>query len=173
MRHRPLTSADEDLLRHAVYAAVNWSVGRFTSTEQIGMEQVASDPALSHYWRDPRPAEATGDDPRADLGLVAVTEDDRPVAVAWLRFFTGEDPGYGFVGPSIPELTVAVPDPDDRAEGTGRELLCALLELARERGLPGVSLSVDPDNPARDLYERLGFRTVGFSGTSETMLLAL
>ncbi len=36
---------------------------------------------------------------------------------------------------------------------------------------PGLSLSVEPDNPARRLYERHGFQVIGTVKGSLTMLL--
>jgi ribosomal protein S18 acetylase RimI-like enzyme len=50
--------------------------------------------------------------------------------------------------------------PTLRGQGLGRCLLQGLLELATARQQP-VSLSVELTNPARRLYERLGFQAVG------------
>jgi len=41
------------------------------------------------------------------------------------------------------------------------------------RSIPAISLSVEDGNRARALYERLGFRTVGRNGGSDTLLLEL
>jgi beta-phosphoglucomutase-like phosphatase (HAD superfamily) len=53
-------------------------------------------------------------------------------------------------------------------------LLEAMLEhalrQAKEAGHREVSLSVEPDNPALRLYERLGFERVGKSGGSWTLI---
>jgi len=48
---------------------------------------------------------------------------------------------------------------DYRARGLGRRLLIALIDEARERGC-AVRLHVERHNPARRLYERLGFGVV-------------
>ena len=49
--------------------------------------------------------------------------------------------------------------PDHRGRGIGARLLRDVLHEATAAGLP-VRLSVERSNPARSLYERLGFRTV-------------
>jgi ribosomal protein S18 acetylase RimI-like enzyme len=58
-----------------------------------------------------------------------------------------------------PELAIAVV-PSKRGRGIGEQLLAALLERAREAGHDAISLSVEPGNPARKLYERHGFEVV-------------
>ena len=70
----------------------------------------------------------------------------------------GDECGYGWVDDETPELTIAVL-PESRGKGVGAQLLVQLMELARARYL-AVSLSVSAENPARRLYERLGFLTV-------------
>ncbi|MEY2517816.1 MAG: hypothetical protein QOJ89_5180, partial [bacterium] len=54
------------------------------------------------------------------------------------------DPGYGFVGEDIPELTIGIVD-GHRGTGIGRAVLDALLESAKAMGLPGISLSVETE----------------------------
>lgn len=51
----------------------------------------------------------------------------------------------------------------------GTELICDVVEIARVRGDRGVSLSVETGNPARKLYEKLGFVDAG--GSTGAMLL--
>ena len=48
-----------------------------------------------------------------------------------------------------------------RSQGVGTEILRWVLEEARRRGRSRVFLEVRIDNPARRLYQRLGFRRVG------------
>ena len=107
-----------------------------------------------------------------DAGVVALDERDASTGAAWYRRFSRHEPGYGFVSESIPELSIGV-RPAARRAGVGTALLTALLELARAEGYPSVSLSVEPDNPARSLYERLGFRRVGTEGGAWTMQAGL
>ncbi len=102
-----------------------------------------------------------------DAGVVA-EEDGVPVGAAWYRFLPAADPGYGYVE-GVPELTLAVAA-GARGRGVAGELIRRLLDRARADGLPGVSLSVEPDNPARRIYERLGFEKAGVVGGAWTML---
>jgi ribosomal protein S18 acetylase RimI-like enzyme len=55
-----------------------------------------------------------------------------------------------------------------RRRGIATSLLEGLMADARERGVP-VRLFVDPANPARNLYERLGFNVTGREGVDLQM----
>lgn len=125
-------------------------------------DHLLQDPALAHYvehW--PRPG---------DLGVVAET--DQPIGAAWCRFFSVDDPGYGFVDAAIPEVAMGVVGPW-RGRGVGRRLLEALMVAARAARAPALSLSVESDNLARRLYEDLGFEPTTQDGGSITMKLDL
>jgi RsiW-degrading membrane proteinase PrsW (M82 family)/GNAT superfamily N-acetyltransferase len=107
-----------------------------------------------------------------DFGLIAEGPSG-PIGAAWARFFARESPGYGFVDPAVPELTLGVA-PGQRGKHVGTALLEALIAFATQRGLPALSLSVEDGNDrARRLYVRFGFATVGRTGNSDTMLLRL
>ncbi|MFF1572017.1 GNAT family N-acetyltransferase [Leifsonia sp. NPDC058292] len=157
MAIRPLSMADRALLREATLANMNWDGPRFT------LDDVDGSPELSHYF--------TSFPSGRDFGLADV-EGDTARAVAWLVFLPAEDPGYGFVDPGIPELSITT-FAGHRGEGIGEALLAELIDRARSRGIPGISLSVADGNRARRLYDRAGFEVVGRSGSSDTMLLAL
>ena len=49
--------------------------------------------------------------------------------------------------------------PNARGQGVGEKLMRALIGEAARRGL-GLDLSVRSENPARRLYERLGFHDI-------------
>jgi len=128
----------------------------------------------------PRPSRAILDVPEiagylagwgrpGDRGFIAEV-DGKPAGAAWFRCFPAEAPGYGFVRPDIPELTIAV-GLQFRGCGLGTILLERLVGCARADRYPGISLSVSPSNPAARLYARLGFREVGMAGDSALMLL--
>jgi DNA-binding MarR family transcriptional regulator/GNAT superfamily N-acetyltransferase len=157
--YRRATTGDVPLLRRATLDAMNWSGERFADAD-------LDRPEFAHYWAAFDP-ERLG---TADIGVVA-TDCEGPVGVAWAVHLPAEDPGYGFVAPDVPELTLAV-DARARGRGVGSALLTRLVAAARDAGWPGISLSVEDGNTgARILYERAGFRTVGRNGDSDTMQL--
>jgi ribosomal protein S18 acetylase RimI-like enzyme len=135
----------------------------------------------AYYWRERAPQDPMeGSVQRyvmnwgrpGDAAVIALDDVGSPVGAAWYRLFKASQPGYGFVDEQTPELSIAVV-PSRRGKGFGDELLEALLAQARRDGFTQVSLSVEPDNPALRLYERHGFRKVGESGGSATMLATL
>ncbi len=132
-----------DMLRHAYYWRMNES---------------ADLPVARYVTNWGRPG---------DAGLVALEGANR-VGAAWYRLFPGDEPGFGFVDESTPELTIAVV-PSRRGHGFGHELMTGLLEQARKDGFEAVSLSVEKDSPAVRLYERYGFEKVEERGVSWTM----
>ena len=64
--------------------------------------------------------------------------------------------GHGFVAKDIPELSIAV-IASRRHEGIGRRLLVDLIDASVAQGHAALSLSVNDGNPARGLYESVGF----------------
>ena len=102
-----------------------------------------------------------------DAGVIAVDQMEQPLGAAWYRLHPDEAPGYGFVSPMIPELTIGV-RADVRGQGLGHALLQTLMTLAQSQGYAALSLSVDRNNPALHLYERFGFRDAGISDQEET-----
>ncbi|MGL5865979.1 MAG: GNAT family N-acetyltransferase [Dermatophilaceae bacterium] len=155
---RPARVADGPILTEMLVAAAWWRPDGPDGT----VEKVMSQPTLAHYVQGwPR----TG-----DRGLVA--ESEHPVGAVWIRFFAADDPGFGFVDPTVPELSIGVVE-RYRGQGVGRRLLVGLIDDARRHGVEAISLSVETDNHARHLYEQVGFRTVTTADGSVTMLLPL
>ena len=151
---RPLDERDGLLLRLATWFNLNWNGPRFT------FAQLGADPHLAAYYRTP-----------PEFGVVS-TADGEPTGVVWVTRFPPEAPGYGFVRADVPELSVCVL-PGYRGAGLGTGLVGAAVAEARRRSLPGLSLSVEDGNPARRLYERLGFRPAGAVAEPGTLLLEL
>jgi GNAT superfamily N-acetyltransferase len=157
---RAATAFDSDFLQRMLAVAADWR----PDVAPRPVEDVLADPALAHYvegW------------PRSDdFGVIAEDERGDPLGAAWCRSFPVDDPGYGFVSPDVPELSMGVVA-HARGAGVGRALLVGLIVEARARGIARLSLSVELDNHARNLYSSLGFRVTDESDGSATMVLSL
>ncbi|NJP39620.1 GNAT family N-acetyltransferase [Oscillospiraceae bacterium HV4-5-C5C] len=143
----PLAASEAELLWYFLYLAIFVPPGAPAPALSI-LEQ----PQISRYVK------GFGGQP-GDLGLLARLQ-GRPVGAAWTRIL--EQPsnrGYGYAGPGIPELSISVL-PAYRGQGLGTCLLQQLHQRLQWQGYQQVSLSVQPANPARHLYERLGYRCV-------------
>jgi len=146
VRCRPAGAEDVPFLAAMLGEAAVWRPEKRTPTA----EEVMADPRYATYlagW--PRPG---------DFGLVA--EQDGPLGAAWYRTYTEASHGFGFVAEDVPELSIAVIAPR-RQEGIGRRLLTGLVEASEGQGHAALSLSVNLANPARHLYESVGFQLVG------------
>jgi ribosomal protein S18 acetylase RimI-like enzyme len=77
--------------------------------------------------------------------------------------------GYGFISEDVPELSIAVVA-SRRHVGIGRRLLVDLITASIAQGHAALSLSVNRDNPARRLYESVGFVPVEKRESSWTMV---
>jgi GNAT superfamily N-acetyltransferase len=108
---------------------------------------------------------------RGDSSVVAL-EAGFPVGAAWFRLFSRDEPGFGFVDEQTPEVSIAVV-PSRRGHGIGSGLLDALIDVAREQGYAGLSLSVADDSPAMHVFEKQGFEKVEQTDGSWTMRLNL
>ena len=150
---QPLTAQDGDVVRRFLYHALHVPAGQPPFPPEI-VEQ----PELRRYY--------AGWGRTGDIG-VAAQLGVRVIGAAWLRLWTADDHGYGYVDEATPELSIAVL-PEYRGQGIGQQMLNHLLELAQGRW-PAVSLSVDRDNPACRFYGRLGFHVVAEAGTSLIM----
>jgi ribosomal protein S18 acetylase RimI-like enzyme len=147
--------ADVAFLGRMFHEAVSWRPDR----PRRPLSEVLASPEAARYvggWGRPD-----------DGGVIAEAAGER-LGAAWWRLYPADDPGYGFVDQATPELGLAVVA-DRRREWIGRALLAAALDRAAAAGHPAVSLSVEPDNPARLLYQRLGFQRVGTVGGAWTM----
>ena len=103
-----------------------------------------------------------------DIGYVAVDKKtNKKLGAAWLRFLCQNDKGYGYISNDIPELSIAI-YPKYRGNGLGTSLVNYLISELPEH-INSISLSVDTQNPAKRLYERLGFKD--YSVNNETAIM--
>jgi ribosomal-protein-alanine N-acetyltransferase len=155
---RPAMDSDVPFLWDMLYLSIYVPPG-----QEPPLRDILSHPRLSHYltkWGRP-----------GDRAIIAL-DGNTPIGAVWMRLFDQSDPGYGFVDSEIPELGIAIV-PEYRGRGIGTALLQEIFHEATKMGYQAVSLSVDPNNPALRLYERLGFVKVGVCGTSWTMVKRL
>jgi GNAT superfamily N-acetyltransferase len=156
---RPLADDDVEHVKWALFQAVSWDPNRVLPPYELTIEH----PELARYHR--------GWGRAGDLGVLA-GRGDEVVGVALCRLFTEDDHGHGYVDDETPELAVAVTD-GQRGGGIGTLLMNELAEAARAAGHGRLSLSVDAENPALRLYERLGYRELSRDGDGVRMLLEL
>lgn len=155
---RTAQADDIELLKEALYISVVWD-----EDEPSTLEQVVGHPELAQYWENwGRPG---------DLGVVA-ERDGKYLGAAFGRLFTADRPSYGFVDEQTPEVGIGIIE-GERRKGLGRQMMLQLEGLYREFGSNRLSLSVNFTNPARRLYESLGYTEVGQDENSAQMVKAL
>jgi ribosomal protein S18 acetylase RimI-like enzyme len=159
LRVRTAQRDDVQLLRALLFEAAFWR----SNVARPPLDEALANPELARY--------VEGFGRPGDFGLVA-EEGAEPLGAAWWRHFQASAPGYGFVDEATPELSAAVL-PGHRGRGIGTALLRALQHEARHRGIDRLSLSVEQDNPAVALYERLGFRPLNRERNASTMVIEL
>jgi GNAT superfamily N-acetyltransferase len=153
------TPADLPVIEAMLFEAFFWSL----TYERPAFEEFRQHPEFQKLvanWGRP-----------GDQAVIADWQ-GRPVGAAWYRFWSQACHSYGFVNDETPEVGIGV-QTDYRGRGIGRALLHHLITEARRSGVVALSLSVDPKNVARQLYESEGFVKVGESGTSWTLICRL
>jgi len=92
-----------------------------------------------------------------DFGFIA-EQNSEILGAAWARRFSTEELTSPYGDEETPKVSIGV-KPEAPSHGVGEKLMCALIGEAARRGLD-LCLSVRAENPARRLYERLGFREI-------------
>ena len=141
-RIRLVTTEDESFLWEMLYYAAHMDEG------EEPLESAKTNPDLAPY--------VTNWGGTGDVGVIAIdSQTQAKVGAAWVRRMPSGSPAYDYVDPGLPELAIAV-RPESRGSGIGSAMLTRLLEEARHVH-PGMVLSVRANDPAKRLYERLGF----------------
>jgi GNAT superfamily N-acetyltransferase len=140
---RALVAADAEFLGRMLYEALFWSPAK----ERLPIEFVLAHPKLAIFHE--------GWGRAGDAGFVAEV-DGHPAGTAWYRLFSEAEHGDGYVDDETPELAIAVAE-EHRGLGLGTKLMAAIADRARADGLTRIALAVDHDNPAKQLYIRLGY----------------
>lgn len=156
--HR-LGAAAGDIVQWTLYSAISWNDDPNIPPLQVAVQH----PAVARYHE--------GWGRAGDMGVKAVMADEL-VGAAFARLFTDDDHGHGYVDSETPELGIGVVR-GQRRKGIGRRLMFGLADVARAKGIHRLSLSVNNPNPAKRLYESLGYATVQDDGKSSVMVLDL
>jgi GNAT superfamily N-acetyltransferase len=160
---RSANAADEPFLWQMLYYAAHMDEDGATA------ESARTNPDLMDY--------VAGWGERADdIGLIALAPVGAEVGAAWARVMPARSPLYRFVAAGTPEIAIAIV-PEHLGAGVGTLLLRRLLAAA-SGSHRSLALSVRSTNPAKRLYERLGFVAVAsitnrVGGTSYVMELQL
>lgn len=138
---RPFSPAEYPLLNDFLYEAIFVSEGA-----EKPPRDVIRTPELQVYTEN---FGRTGD------FAIAAEANGKIIGAAWARIMQD----YGHIDDETPSIAIALYG-ECRGQGVGTTLLKALLDAIREAGYGRVSLSVQKENRAEKLYERLGFRTI-------------
>lgn len=156
---RKTGSEDMSFLREMLYEAIFIPEG-----EEKPHPSIIDNPDIYKYL--------SGWMKKTDTGFIAEA-DGRAVGAAWARLFeSAAAGGYGFINSDTPELCLAVYE-NYRNRGVGTALMNSLLAELKLRRYEHLSLSVDKQNRAVDLYKRLGFKVVKEQDTDYLMLKKL
>jgi len=157
---RDATAGDRPVLEGMLFEAFFWRADR----ERPALETFRDD-AEFQKW-------TSGFGERPGDRAVIAERAGAPVGAALHRLFTDDSHSYGYIDAHTPEIAIGVA-PDSRGAGVGRLLMQGLVERASADAVHTLSLSVEPDNFARRLYEKLGFERVAIVEGAWTMKLAL
>jgi ribosomal protein S18 acetylase RimI-like enzyme len=144
---RPVTSDDREFLQR-VYAGTRAEELARTGWDEaqcaafVAMQFEAQDRHYRQHF------------PRADYGVIEWAEAGAPVPVGRLWIDRRPD--------AIHVLDISLL-PEHRGRGLGTQCLRRLMAEARARGA-ALTIQVEQFNPARSLYERLGFVPQGLQG---------
>jgi ribosomal protein S18 acetylase RimI-like enzyme len=136
--------ADLPALQAALAYAIDWRASGISAEAPAELIARSGHAYLLADWGRP-----------GDMAVLAEVA-GRAAGAAWYRFWTDELHSYGYLDPATPEIGLGV-HPEHRRRGIGLALMHALLAQAAAQAVRTVSLSVERDNPAALLYQKLGF----------------
>ena len=157
MSFRPLVPADQEMLWHWLHVAL-WDPPP-APLRPIEVLQAPGAQIYAENWGKP-----------TDVGVVAQV-DGRDAGACWMRLLP-VGVGLGSIDAHTPQLGIAL-EPEFQHRGYGEPLMREALAAARRAGYRQVSLTVHPENPARHLYARCGFREIDRRSTYRLMLATL
>ncbi len=99
-----------------------------------------------------------------DYCLVA-EKDTRVIGAVWV----GIREEYGHIDDETPSLSISINE-EYRNQSIGTQLMTKMLKMLRQKGYKRASLSINKENYALKMYEKLGFEIIG-DGENETEYL--
>ncbi len=104
-----------------------------------------------------------------DTDLCYVAEiDEKIVGAVWTRIIND----YGHIDDETPSLAISVLK-EYRGLGIGTKLMKKILKALKEQGYKQVSLSVQKENYAVDMYKKIGFRILNENKEDYIMICTL
>lgn len=159
-RLREARKADLEFLGLMIYEAAYWRPG----VARAPLEITLADRDIACWLEDwPR---------QGDCGVIAEGEAGSAIGAAWYRLWSDENHSWGYVDPETPELAIGVVA-EHRGKGVGGALLAELKRKAAANGFRRLSLSVEKENPALQLYLKQRFRVVWSVENAWTMIAEL
>lgn len=107
---------------------------------------------------------------KADDIVLGCEYNNKIVALSWSRILNGEVKGYGNIDDETPEIAISVLK-RYRNKGIGTSLLKEHLKVLKNNNYKRVSLSVNKENYALDLYKKLGFDIIKENNEDYIMVL--
>jgi ribosomal protein S18 acetylase RimI-like enzyme len=156
---RPVNETDQDALWDFLHIAL-WD----PPPAPLRPRSVLDSPGVRIY--------AEGWGKHGDIGVLGhLAESPIPIGACWMRLLTG-NVGLAYVDDETPQLGIGVL-PGYQGMGYGRQLLIGAMSAAREAGVPQITLTVHPENPAEALYQALGFENIEMRHGYHLMLARL
>lgn len=94
------------------------------------------------------------------------------IGAVWIRILDGEIKGYGHIDSQTPEFAISL-FKEYRGRGYGTMLMKSMIKYMKDKGYSSASLSVNKDNYAARMYQKLGFGIVQENDEDYLMLLKL
>jgi ribosomal protein S18 acetylase RimI-like enzyme len=151
---REIDKTEIPFLEHFLYEAIFIPKGK----EKQGKEIIKL-PELSRYINN------FGKE--TDICLVADLN-GQLIGAIWTRVFTETKKGFGYVDSKTPELSMSI-NYNYRQQGIGTNLLKTIINKLTQLKYEQVSLSVNKENYALNLYEKFNFNTIEMKEESAIM----
>ena len=94
------------------------------------------------------------------------------IGAVWVRILADEIKGYGYVDDKTPEFAISL-FKEYRKQGIGTMLMKKMISYLVEKDYNQTSLSVQKENYAVRMYQKLGFEIIGENNEDYLMLLKL